>query len=200
MNQEAQPSLSKESSIGIRMLWDPGILKLSLITDFRNFNVYSEKDYANRFLYPLGAIFNFDSIRCAIGGCGMEVFETLRVSAGGNLIDQPNFQKGNVYNIDASQIIHGHSDIYKGRVANLLSEVVLAEGITEAPKKASLPQTEPNNKNTIFLGNRLYLSEHSMLSEMVTLRMNIQQKTLDEMTEFKQLNPDKFSKFVETAF
>lgn len=200
MNQEVQPSPSKQSSIGIRMLWDPGILGLSLITDFRIFNVYSEKDYANRFLYPLGAIFNFDSIRCAIGGCGMEVFETLRVSAGGNLIDQPNFQLENVYNVDASQVIHGHSDIYKGRVANLLSEMVLTEGSTERPKEASVSEAEPNHKNTIFLGNRFYLSEHSLLSEMVTSRMNIEHKTLDEITEFKQLNPDEFSKFVETAF
>ena len=58
MNQEDQASQSKKSSIGIRMLWDPGILGLSPIADFRIFNVYSEKDYANRFLYPLGAIFN----------------------------------------------------------------------------------------------------------------------------------------------
>lgn len=195
LDQDKQSSPSKQSSIGIRMLWDPGILGLSLITDFRIINIYSEKDYANRFLYPLGAIFNFDSIRCAVGGCGMEVFKTLLVNPGGHLINQPNFQLENVYNVDASPIIHDHSDIYKGRVANLLSEIVLAEGIIESPNEVS-----PIHEYHVFSEKKLYFSEHDMLSDLVSSRMNSRQKTLGEVKEFNQQNPDAFTKFVETAF
>lgn len=91
-NASQGPSVNQRN-IGIRLLWQPSIIGLGFLTEFRLYNVFSERDYANRYLFPLGAIFNYDKIECAIGACGMSFFQTLRVDSGGHLSDQPNLKK-----------------------------------------------------------------------------------------------------------
>lgn len=184
---------SNQPTIGIRLLWKPSIIGLNSLTDFRIFNVYSESDYANRYLYPIGAIFNSDTIRCAIGGCGLSIFRTLRVNSGGDLIDLPNLNTTNVYNVDGSNIIHDHSDIYKGRVANLLSELSTIEG---SPGEESMPGQEPKfSKGFNTLGS-VKLSIEDFFYEQI----EIDKKQMDQLFELKSQNSMSVSKFNETAF
>ncbi|MEX5220169.1 MAG: hypothetical protein NW701_20310 [Nitrospira sp.] len=109
----------------IRVLWIPTLTQLAFYTDVRIYNVYSNHDAANRYLYPLGSITEDGGPACAIGACGLKQWKhSAKVEEGGTMIDPPDLKKSNVWNIDASDVITSHSDIYKGRVAGLLWELL----------------------------------------------------------------------------
>lgn len=107
------------------LVWWPTVVELSAITDLRIYNVFSSNDGANRYLYPFGAYTEFRELHCAIGGCGVSHWDhSAKVDANGSLKVLPALDESNVWNIDASNVIFSHTDIYKGRVANLLWEVI----------------------------------------------------------------------------
>ena len=89
------------------------------------FNVHSLKDSANRRLFRLAGLFNDDPATCAAGACGVPRYPTVCVDDSGKVQPgtatlAPSGPRLNVFNVDASQIVFDHTDIYKGRVASLV--------------------------------------------------------------------------------
>lgn len=109
----------------IRMVWVPTITQLASYTDLRVFNLMSSHDMADRYLYRLGSIMEEGGPSCAIGACGLQQWDySVTVEKSGSMKVYPDLRISNVWNIDASQVVSSHSDIYKGRVANLLWELL----------------------------------------------------------------------------
>lgn len=103
------------------------------------FNIYSKNDYANRYLFPVASIFNDDPAECAAGACGLPQYPTyianddgsLKLNASGELeVIPPHTEyqdlpkEVNVWNVNAEDIVFSHTDIYKGRMAKLLAELI----------------------------------------------------------------------------
>lgn len=92
-------------------------------------NLHSEKDQANRVLFRIASAFNDDEQSCAVGACGIPDYPTICVDNAGKLIE-PEIRANkaaadiNIKNIDATNIVFGHSDIYKGRIASLLADLL----------------------------------------------------------------------------
>ena len=92
----------------------------------RIFNIYSERDWANHFLFPLSEAFNFKMPYCSIGACGEPSAPVLTVDEAGTISDwKPNI--GRIWNVKADSIISSHSDIYKGRIAGLIWRLITAK-------------------------------------------------------------------------
>lgn len=109
----------------LRLQWHPTLVELSGLTDFRIYNVFSSHDDANKFLYPIGSFIERGGSKCAIGGCGVSHWHNLGVAtSAGSLEPGLDLAQSNLWNIDASKIISSHTDIYKGRIANLVWELI----------------------------------------------------------------------------
>jgi len=92
----------------------------------RIFNVYSERDWANRFLFPISEALNFKMPYCSIGACGEPSAPVLTVDEAGTINEwRPNI--GRIWNVRADSIISSHSDIYKGRIAGLIWKLITAK-------------------------------------------------------------------------
>ena len=109
----------------LRLQWHPTLVQLSGLTDFRAYNIFSTHDDANRFLYPIGSFMERGGPTCAIGACGVSQWPKL-VSAtpAGSLESGVDLAQSNLWNVDASKVIFSHTDIYKGRIANLVWELI----------------------------------------------------------------------------
>ena len=101
------------------------------------FNTHSEHDSANKVLFRIASMFNDDSTECAVGACGIPKYPTLCVSDAG-IVDAlspardpglPEAKDILVWNADAENIVFAHSDIYKGRVARLVSALLYNEDL-----------------------------------------------------------------------
>ena len=89
----------------------------------RIFNVYSERDWANRFLFPISEALNFKMPYCSIGACGEPSAPVLTLDEAGTINEwTPNI--GRIWNVNADSIISSHSDIYKGRIAGLIWKLI----------------------------------------------------------------------------
>ncbi|THJ20958.1 MAG: hypothetical protein CAF45_013155 [Nitrospira sp. CG24E] len=109
----------------IRLQWHPTLVQLSGLTDLRIFNIFSTHDGANRFLYPLGSFAEHGGSTCAIGACGVSQWPKLvSVTSAGSLETALDLAQSSVWNVDASKVIFAHTDIYKGRIANLVWELI----------------------------------------------------------------------------
>lgn len=109
----------------IRLQWHPTLVQLSGLTDLRIYNIFSTHDNANRFLYPIGSFMEQGGPTCAIGACGVSQWPNLAsATASGSLESVLDLGQSNLWNIDASKVIFSHTDIYKGRIANLLWELI----------------------------------------------------------------------------
>ena len=116
----------------IRLRWHPTLVELTGLTDLRIYNIYSIHDDANRYLYPLGSFWETGrsfwetgTLRCAIGACGVFQWpDHVSVTAAGSLETPLDLAQSNLWNVTASKIIFSHTDIYKGRIANLLWELI----------------------------------------------------------------------------
>ena len=114
---------------------------------YRVFNIYSNHDWANRFLFPLGATFSADKVACAIGGCGIRGLPSKTSATDGSLSDTDctndtfvlDAQQGaiteqvlshGIWNINASAIMGGHGDIYKPEVAKLIWALLNTEQVS----------------------------------------------------------------------
>jgi hypothetical protein len=92
----------------------------------RIFNVYSERDWANRFLFPISEALNLKMPYCSIGACGEPSAPVLTVDEAGTINEwTPNI--GRIWNVSADSIISSHSDIYKGRIARLVWRLITAK-------------------------------------------------------------------------
>ncbi len=96
------------------------------------FNVHSFNDSVNRVLFPIASVFSDDPVGCAAGACGVPGYATVCVDATGALLperpdaterDAPG-QFLNAWIIDATKIDFDHGDIYKGRVATLVADLL----------------------------------------------------------------------------
>jgi len=106
------------------------------------FNVHSRHDSANRILFRLASLFNDDPANCAAGACGVPCYPSARVNESGGLDSRRPRDSSdiNAWNIDATPIVFGHSDIYKGRVASLVANLLY-----DAEVRASLPSELPSD-------------------------------------------------------
>jgi len=113
----------------------PGVAaRFSLASASGLYNVHSFHDSANRHLFPLASLFSPDAAECAAGACGVPEFSTLCVDSAGYLRKPPSVETTRqpsrtdqlaAWNVDATRIVFDHSDIYKGRVARLVVELLL---------------------------------------------------------------------------
>lgn len=115
-------------------------------TDAYLYNVHSFQDDANRALYPLASLFDDDESACGAGACGVRAYATICVADTGERILPPSAARARsilTWNVDATPIVFGHSDIYKGRVARLVVDLLYdAEGRKRYPdSSADLPDT-----------------------------------------------------------
>ena len=95
-------------------------------------NIYSEKDKANKVLFRIASAFNNDEQSCAVGACGIPGFPKICVDQAGKLVKTEQTARMdnadiNIKNIDATNIVFSHSDIYKGRIASLLADLLYDE-------------------------------------------------------------------------
>ena len=105
------------------------------------YNIHSFNDTANRVLFPLASALSNDKPAndraandkpaCAAGACGILDYATLCVDASGHipaeskaLTDEELKARLNAWNVDASAIVFDHSDIYKGRMATLIADLL----------------------------------------------------------------------------
>lgn len=92
------------------------------------FNVHSFNDSATRRLFPVASVFNDEPAVCAAGACGVPAFPTVSVDdTGGFQLSASTDCKVrgmNAWNVDGTKVIFNHTDIYKGRVAALLSKLM----------------------------------------------------------------------------
>jgi hypothetical protein len=73
----------------------------------------------------MGSLFEDGGRTCGIGACGITQWpRTVLASNFGRLETIADLSESNLWNVDASAIISSHTDIYKGRVANLLWELI----------------------------------------------------------------------------
>lgn len=107
--------------------------RFSLASDSGLYNVHSFHDSANRYLFPLASAFNPDPSACAAGACGVPELTTLCVDGAGRLPRTPPGGTGRrptatdllaAWNVDATPVVFDHSDIYKGRVARLVVDLL----------------------------------------------------------------------------
>jgi hypothetical protein len=158
-----------------RMLWNPTITELALYTDVRIFNVFSEHDMADKYLYPLGSIMEVGGPACAIGACELSEWHyTVAVSKSGEMIDTPDLKKSNVWNINASEVIYSHSDIYKGRVANLLWQILSLK----LPKVSEEDLEADIDEEPVMGGNWWFQRDHRWVMKAVNRarRLSIKEK------------------------
>jgi hypothetical protein len=114
------------------------------------FNLHSFNDSANRILFKIASIFNDDEATCAAGACGVAAYSTLCVDEAGRIPTQSGLRSSdasgriNVWNVDTTKIVFNHSDIYKGRMATLIADLLYDENAKRSFPSivASLPPTE----------------------------------------------------------
>ena len=109
----------------LRLQWHPTLVELSGLTDLRIYNIFSTHDDANRFLYPIGSFMEHGGPTCAIGACGVFQWPDLvSATSAGSLDSALDLAETNLWNVDASKVIFSHTDIYKGRIASLVWELI----------------------------------------------------------------------------
>lgn len=103
------------------------------------FNVFSRHDRATGTLFPLASYFTADDAVRAIGAAPFGDYEVLTVSESGHVKTPEPLRKAkeSVSNLDATNIVFDHSDIYKGRVATMLHELMTAVDPDHATPQSS---------------------------------------------------------------
>jgi len=116
----------------------------SLASDSRLYNIHSFNDSANRYLFRLASVFSPDVAECAAGACGVPAWPTLCVDSSGHVVgaELPAIRRPGspteqlvAWNVDVSSMVFDHTDIYKGRVARLVVDLLFR---TEPERRAEL--------------------------------------------------------------
>lgn len=134
-NRRETPDFRKLSSEEISILFHELLLLVKsddilprlqeLLPRMRIFNIYSARDWATRFLYPIASTFTLDDrVECGIGSCPAEDYPTLVADQAGHITFPPHQNEAGILNIDARLIVSSHSDIYKGRVVTLIWDLL----------------------------------------------------------------------------
>ena len=124
------------------------------------FNVHSFNDSANRVLFPLASMFNDDPATCAAGACGVPRYATVCVDESAGLHpplarEAPSVTEFNAWNVDATRVVFDHSDIYKGRVATLVADLVYGNEKTRWPKVPGAPDAGDRCRDSADTGGQL---------------------------------------------
>jgi hypothetical protein len=111
------------------------------------FNIHSFNDTPNRVLFRLASAFNDDPSTCAAGACGVARYATLCVDDSGKLqplgaASRALQERVNVWNVDATRVVFDHTDIYKGRIASLVSDLIYSDEKAKWPDAPEFPETE----------------------------------------------------------
>lgn len=162
----------------IRLRWHPTLVELAGLTDLRIYNIQSIQDDANRYLYPLASFWETAKLfwetgilKCGIGACGIRQWpDRAIVKSAGSLETILDLALSNQWNVDASKVIFSHTDIYKGRIASLLWELIALPPpqyvLTAVPSfEASRDDVEAN----VALRHRiamLYLNDFRQMGEV----------------------------------
>lgn len=97
---------------------------IGIVSAVNIYNIYSRNDWANGYLFPMGELASGDRMECAIGNCGLPMAQDARVTESGEVTleeEKPwEWHYAKIWNVDATNVISSHGDIYKGRVARLL--------------------------------------------------------------------------------
>lgn len=138
-----------------RFLWIPEAIRSSRMTGMPArftqqtnsylFNVHSFNDSATRRLFPMASAFNDEPVVCAAGACGVPEFSTVHLDDAGELVIPESGCRNvsgriNAWNIDATEVVFSHTDIYKGRIAGLISRLAYDEEL-----KLKLPGKDCGN-------------------------------------------------------
>ena len=111
------------------------------------FNVHSFRDSATRYLFPLASVLDDDRATCAAGACGVPAYPTLCVTSRGDIAGKPNAERRaaplKAWNVDATPVIFDHTDIYKGRIALLISTLMYEENEKDRFPANEVPDGEP---------------------------------------------------------
>jgi len=90
------------------------------------FNLYSRQDTATGRLFPMASIFSNDPMECAVGACPIRGYDRIVVCGDGRLrtpVAPLSHGKG-PFNVDVSGLVLDHTDIFKGRVAIVVADVL----------------------------------------------------------------------------
>lgn len=97
---------------------------IGIVSAVNIYNIFSRNDWANGYLFPMGELASGDRMECSIGNCGLPMAQDARVTESGEVTleeERPwEWHYAKIWNVDATDIIASHGDIYKGRVARLL--------------------------------------------------------------------------------
>jgi hypothetical protein len=119
--------------------------RISLTSDAGLYNVHSFQDTANRVLFPLASALGRDEGGCAAGACGVHALSTVcvdplgrlpAVGSAGTSRTASATDKLAAWNIDATSIVFDHGDIYKGRVARLVVDLLFRRDRDDLAKVA----------------------------------------------------------------
>jgi pimeloyl-ACP methyl ester carboxylesterase len=86
--------------------------------------VHSSNDSANGLLYPIASLFTSDRASCGLGACGAPNIPSTVADDSGNIKNPAILKTNHIANVDASAIIFSHTDIFKGRVAHLIWQII----------------------------------------------------------------------------
>jgi hypothetical protein len=122
--------------------------RFTVASDAFLFNVHSRRDAANRYLFPTASLFTDDRAVCGSGACGVPGYATLCVDGSGQIVAPPRPAASGerpppdrvlaAWNVDATEVVFDHSDIYKGRVALLVANLLYRQ--PGAPDLGALAQ------------------------------------------------------------
>lgn len=89
------------------------------------YNIYSANDTATGVGFRIASLFTSDEAACGAGACKVDDYPVIKVDHLG-LFSETTLPPTNdfFWNVDATEIIDAHNDIYKGRVALLLSKLL----------------------------------------------------------------------------
>jgi hypothetical protein len=122
------PSVASAWKLGLRGRFAPESSSYLL-------NLHSQQDSANRILFRIASIFSPDPVSCAVGACGIPNRPTLCVDTSGKVIEPPQVDAAapdlNVRNIDTTSVVYSHTDIYKGRMATLIADLLYGKATRE---------------------------------------------------------------------
>jgi hypothetical protein len=97
---------------------------IGIITTLNVYIISSRRDWANRFLFPVRELSSGRPMICSIGACGHPLARDTVANEAGEIqlgdVKSWDAHYDNVWNVDATDVISSHVDIYKGRVARIL--------------------------------------------------------------------------------
>lgn len=180
----------------IKVYWMPSLTELASVTDLRIYNVMSKHDMADLYLYRLGSITEERKFVCAIGACGLKQWDNIaKIDMSGSIDAEPDLTRSNVWNVDASDVITAHSDIYKGRVAKFIFHLL------DLPRPRAWEDSEASD-NSVYQ-NRRVSTETMTYKDVYDLSRQINLQAMSQINRLRSMSQEQQEKartFVALAF